>query len=81
MEFWNRLLEEMGPETTVVATGGLAALIGKGSKHIKHVDDLLTLDGLRLIWERNNDAKPSRDSASGKDSPASTTPGRKPRTR
>jgi type III pantothenate kinase len=35
-----RLLEEMGGGTTVVATGGLAALIGKGSKYIKHVDDL-----------------------------------------
>ena len=42
-----RLLEEMGKEATVVATGGLAALIGTGSKYIKHVDDLLTLDGLR----------------------------------
>jgi type III pantothenate kinase len=77
----DRLLEEMGPQTTVVATGGLAALIGKGSKHIKHVDDLLTLDGLRLIWERNSEAKPSRDAASGKDSAASTTHGRKPRSR
>ena len=53
-----RLLEEMGQETTVVATGGLASLIGKGSKYIKHVDDLLTLDGLRIIWERNTEAKP-----------------------
>ena len=59
-----RLLEEMGKESTVVATGGLAALIGTGSKYIKHVDDLLTLDGLRLIWERNTAAKPSREAAS-----------------
>ena len=56
-----RLLEEMGGRTTVVATGGLAALIGKGSKYIKHVDDLLTLDGLRLIWERNAEAKSGRE--------------------
>ena len=54
-----RLLEEMGKEATVVATGGLAALIGKGSKYIKHVDDLLTLDGLRLIWERNTRRSPA----------------------
>jgi type III pantothenate kinase len=69
----------MGQETTVVATGGLASLIGKGSKYIKHVDDLLTLDGLRLIWERNTDTKSSPEGAFAKDSPASITPGRKPR--
>jgi type III pantothenate kinase len=39
-----------------VATGGLAQLIGDHSKFIKTVDDLLTLDGLRIIWERNTSA-------------------------
>lgn len=77
-----RLLAEMGKDTTtVVATGGLAALIGKGSKYIRHVDDLLTLDGLRIIWERNMEAKAGRESASASVSVPSVAPGRKPRSR
>jgi type III pantothenate kinase len=52
------LLEELGRETHVIATGGLGSMIGTGSKYIKHVDDLLTLEGLRIIWERNVVARP-----------------------
>jgi type III pantothenate kinase len=48
-----RLVAELGAKVTVVATGGLAALMAGGSKYIREVDDLLTLDGLRIIYERN----------------------------
>jgi type III pantothenate kinase len=48
-----RMLEELGTSTHVVATGGLASLISTGSDLIETVDSTLTLEGLRLIYERN----------------------------
>jgi type III pantothenate kinase len=58
------LLRELGSETKVLATGGLGQMIGTGSKYIKNVDESLTLEGLRIIWERNAAAR--RDAPAGK---------------
>jgi type III pantothenate kinase len=44
---------ELGVEAPVVATGGLAELIAPHSKTIGGIDPLLTLEGLRLVWELN----------------------------
>ncbi len=48
-----RLMAEIPGIRTVVATGGQADLIASGSKYIREVDPLLTLTGLKLIYEKN----------------------------
>ena len=47
------IVRELGVEAQVVATGGLAELVAPHSTTISAVDQNLTLDGLRLVWELN----------------------------
>src|SRR5258705_8924563 len=48
-----KMIDEIGGTKAprVIATGGLASLIATGSEFIELVDDTLTLEGLRLIYE------------------------------
>jgi type III pantothenate kinase len=50
-----RVRDELGVEATTIATGGLATSIAPFCEEIDEVDDLLTLTGLRLLWERNRE--------------------------
>src|SRR5919106_684846 len=48
-----RIRGELGDTAPVIATGGLADLIAPYSETIERVDPLLTLEGLRLVWDLN----------------------------
>src|SRR5260221_1375650 len=55
-----RIKAELGKEAVVVATGGHAKLVTRGSKHIQHTDEFLTLAGLQISWSKNQAAEPGK---------------------
>ncbi|MGB6973433.1 MAG: type III pantothenate kinase [Terracidiphilus sp.] len=57
-----RILAELAATTErkprIIATGGLARMIAEDSRYIEEIDDLLTLEGLRILFERNRAPRP-----------------------
>ncbi|MCC7341592.1 MAG: type III pantothenate kinase [Bryobacterales bacterium] len=60
-----RLLAELGSTTRFVATGGQAAMILEDSRYLHSVDEDITLDGLRLIWNRSGGTIQAQAEGSG----------------
>jgi type III pantothenate kinase len=52
----DRLIDQLGPKTRIIGTGGQAPMIARGSRQLKLIDEDLTLEGLRYIWDRNRRA-------------------------
>jgi type III pantothenate kinase len=52
-----RMRKELGEDARVIATGGLAGLIASETETIERVEPFLTLEGLRLIYERNRESQ------------------------
>jgi type III pantothenate kinase len=52
-----RIKQELNVEATVVATGGIAGLIAPECKNVHHIDQNLTMEGLRIIYHRNRHEK------------------------
>lgn len=60
----SRMKKEIGAKAVVVATGGFANLIAGESNVIDKVDTFLTLDGLRLVYERNQQGDAGNENSS-----------------
>lgn len=56
----DKMIAELGATPRIVASGILAHLIAPDSRYIHEIDDMLTLEGLRILFERNRSAAPPR---------------------
>ncbi len=53
-----RMVAELGKQPRIIATGGLARQIAEDSRFIAEIDDMLTLDGLLILFKLNRAARP-----------------------
>lgn len=53
-----RMVAELGEQPRIIATGGLARQIAEDSRFISEIDDMLTLDGLLILFKRNRAPRP-----------------------
>jgi len=59
-EIVGRMRRELGDRAAVIATGGFAELVGGECRCVDHVDPLLGLEGLRILYERNSTPEAAR---------------------
>jgi type III pantothenate kinase len=73
----SRIKAELKTDAVVIATGGQAPLVARGAKQIQHVDEFLTLTGLRLIWEKNNPQDVHREATAQRSTSVANSPAKK----